>query len=139
MIELGVQNVKQVITGNDNIVIRQINSTIEGGRALDVTDFKAVSGTSVVNAGTVIIRANGKYKPMPVVMNEGVLGYGTLPEGYEYAGILIASINGEYEGAGILTDGVVNKSKDVMPIDITSILSAVKTALPNIIFMEDCE
>lgn len=139
MIELGVQNVKQVITGNDNIVIRQINSTIEGGRALDIADYKSVSGTSVVNAGTVIIRANGKYKPMTVVTKEGVLEYGTLPEGYEYAGILIASINGDYEGAGILIDGVVNKSKNVMPIDITSILSAVKTALPNIIFMEDCE
>lgn len=139
MIEVGRQNVKQVITGEDNIVIRNVSATIEGGRALDMTEYKAVVGSAVIKAGFVIIRKEGQYKPMIVTKADDVLTYGALPDGYEYAGILIASINGEQEGAGILVGGEVNKSDNVMPVSITSILNAVKTALPNIIFMEDGE
>lgn len=138
MIELGGVT-KQVVTGVDNIVIRQIISTIEGGRALDITDYKTAVGNTIVSSGCVIIRKNGTYKPMPIRKVEDKLVYEALPEGWEYAGILIASIDGAREGAGILTAGMVNKSDDVMPASVTSILADLKTALPGINFMEDGE
>ena len=199
---------EKVFDGNDNIVIRKYIDGIEGGRDLDVSDFKAVTGSSILRAGHVIITKDGAYKPMPVkkstttipqhyeytpkenVSNpysEGlyvedgtdpsgysavgssvttpaagttyyertqvaeattddkdadgnqIYIYDSLPANWAYAGILVASIDAATHGAGIMTRGKVNKSDDVMPYSITSILSAVKSALPLIEFMEDAE
>ena len=205
MIDL-VNKQEKVLTGNDCIVIRKYVDGIEGGRALDVSDFKAVTGTSVLHAGHVIIKKDGVYKPMPVKKSQiaahdeyvavedptgqnpyskgwykedaneesgyAAVGssettpvanttyyekvsveaadakdsegnqlyeYDSLPSNYSYAGILVASIDAATHGAGIMTRGKVNKSDDAMPFSITSILSAVKSALPLIEFMEDAD
>lgn len=61
--------------------------------------------------------------------------YGSLPAGHTYAGILIASILKKKPFAGILVRGTVNPA--AAPFSMTSILSAVKTALPLIDFRED--
>ena len=79
---------KEIITGNDNIVIVDIFQSIRGGRTLDVTGYPK----DVLNAGHVIIveTATKEYKPMP--LDTAGTAYDALPAGHEYAGILIATI-----------------------------------------------
>lgn len=139
-------NTEKMLTGRDNIVIVKYLDGLVGGRSLDVTDYKSVCGKSVVEAGTVIItNGSGTYKPMAIVEDTdtvdeqtvglGTYSYGSLPSGYSYAGFLVASIDAEKDGAAIMTRGKINKA--VVPFALTSILSAVKTALPLIEFTED--
>jgi hypothetical protein len=61
--------------------------------------------------------------------------YGSLPAGHTYAGINISSILTAKPMAGIMVHGTVNPSASVY--SLTSILSAVKTALPQIDFRAD--
>lgn len=163
MIDLAKINQEKVLTGNDNIVIRKYIDGIEGGRDLDMTAYKATTGSTILGAGHVIIKttSNGvtTYKPMPVVQKTETTGsgndavttnvtdadgnpvyeYDSLPANHSYAGILVASIDAATNGAAIMTRGKVNKSDDVMPYSITSILTALKAALPLIEFMEDAD
>lgn len=126
-----VNDPESVVTGNDNIVIVKVIDTIRGGRSLDVTGYTP----SVIPAGHVIIRetATDEYKPMPV--NSGNTAYGTLPADHVYAGVLIASIPTDRPFAGIMIRGVVNPAASTLPL--TTIQSAVSTALPHIIFQAD--
>ena len=118
-------------TGNDSIVIVDNFQSIRGGRTLDVTGYTPTT----IKAGHVIIKetSSGEYKPMP--LNGTKDAYASLPAGHTYAGILIASILTAKPFAGILVRGTVNPA--AAPFDMTSILSAVKTALPLIDFRED--
>lgn len=122
---------EKILTGNESIVIVDNFQSIRGGRALDVTGFTP----TVIQAGHVIIKedATGEYKPMPV--NTDGTAYAALPSGHTYAGILIASVLTANPSAGILVRGTVNPA--AAPIPMTSILAAVKTALPLIDFRED--
>ncbi len=61
--------------------------------------------------------------------------YGSLPSGHTYAGINIATIPTAKPFAGILVRGTVNPA--AAPFSMTSILTAVKAALPLIDFRED--
>jgi hypothetical protein len=125
---------QEIITGNDNIVIVDIFQSVRGGRTLDVNGFTP----EVIQAGHVVIRetATKEYKPMPVDLTDpNNPTYATLPGGHEYAGILIASILTKRAFAGIMVRGTVNPAAS--PYPMTSILSAVKTALPLIDFRED--
>ncbi len=121
----------QVITGNDSIVIVENLEAIRGGRTLDVTGF----APEVIKSGHVIIRAtsSGEYKPMPLTTNDTV--YAALPDSHEYAGILVASIRTAKPFAGIMVRGTVNPA--AAPFSMTSILAAVKAALPVIQFRQD--
>lgn len=123
--------VEQLASGVDNIVIVQNISDIPGGRTLDVTGFTPAT----INAGHVIIRntATDVYKPMPLKNDD--TEYDDLPASHEYAGILIATIKTNRPFAAILTRGVVNPEAMVIPI--TGILTAVKAALPLIQFRAD--
>lgn len=122
---------REIITGNDNIVIVDNFQSIRGGRTLDVTDYPK----DVLNAGHVIIKetSTGEYKPMP--LNEAGDAYAALPTGHTYAGILIATIQTKKPFAGILVRGTVNPA--AAPFPMGTILAAVKTALPLIDFRED--
>jgi len=122
---------QEIITGNDNIVIVDNFQSVRGGRTLDVTEFNP----TVINAGHVIIKSTTAdlYKPMPLASNDTV--YGALPSGYEYAGILIQTLFTAKPFAGIMLRGTVNYK--AAPFDMTSILTAIKTALPLIKFVED--
>ena len=122
---------ESVITGNDSIVIVDNFQSIRGGRSLDVTGYTP----EVINAGHVIIMqtSNKEYKPMPLA--SGNAAYDALPAGHTYAGILIASILTKKPFAGIMVRGTVNPA--AAPFPMTTILSAVKTALPLIDFRED--
>lgn len=122
---------EEIISGNDNIVIMNVSSTIVGGRSLDVTGFPK----TVIHAGHVIIRetATKEYKPMP--LNEAGNAYAALPDGHTYAGVLIASVKTSRPFAGIMESGKVNQAAS--EFSLATILAAVKTALPLIIFTED--
>ena len=119
----------ELITENDNIVIVNYIDGIRGGRSLDVSGY----ADPVLKAGLVIIRetATDTYKPMPITGN----AYAALPAGHTYVGILAASIRKERPLAGILTFGVVNP--EAAPIPYTPILTALKTALPQVQFLAD--
>jgi len=122
---------QSIITSKDNIVIRDVFEEVRGGRTLDVTSFP----NDVINAGHVLIKetATGEFKPMPLAANGNE--YNALPADHEYAGILIASILKKLPFAGIMIRGSVNPA--AAPFPMAGILSAVKTALPLITFLED--
>jgi hypothetical protein len=122
---------REIINGNDNIVIVDNFQSIRGGRTLDVTGYPK----DVLNAGHVVIKetSTGEYKPMP--LNGSGDAYAALPTGHTYAGILIATIQTKKPFAGILVRGTVNPA--AAPFPMGTILAAVKTALPLIDFRED--
>lgn len=61
--------------------------------------------------------------------------YASLPADHTYAGVLIASIPTNKPFAGIMVRGTVNE--EASPFPLTSILTAVKKALPLIVFTSD--
>ena len=93
---------------------------------MDVTGFT----DNVIQAGHLIIKDDDEYKPTPVVDGEY-----DVPEGAEYAGFLIASIPTSRPLAGIMVRGTVNVN--ACPFPMATILSAVQTALPLIVFTSD--
>lgn len=124
----------KVTFGNDDVVIRQYIGGVLGGRTLDMTDFSE----DVIQAGHVVIRAldedgvNYTYKPMPV--SDGA--YSTLPDNYEYAGVVVRSKPADEPFVGIMDNGRVNDI--AMPYSLTAAMkTAIKTALPNLIFEHD--
>lgn len=115
--------------GNDGIVIVANLETIPGGKTLNVTGYLP----DVIPAGHLVIEetATGILKPMPVSESN----YGSLPADHTYKGVVISSILKTSPFAGIMVRGTVNKNAS--KYGITSILSAVKTALPLIRFTQD--
>lgn len=121
-----------IITGDDNIVIAKYLDGIDGGRSLDVTGYPL----TVIKAGVpAITDGAGTYKPMP--MNAGGTAFGTLPEGYSYAGIIKGTIRTVKPFAAIMTRGRVNMA--AAPYAYDSILTALKAALPLVEFRKDEE
>ncbi len=118
-----------VETNKDSIVIVDNFQSIRGGRTIDVTGFVP----AVINAGHIIIRetSTGELKPMPISGS----AFDALPASHTYHGILISTILTAKPMAGILVRGTVNPS--AMPYTVTSILAALKAALPLIDFRAD--
>lgn len=117
-------------TGNDSIVIVEYISGVPGGRTLNVTGF----APDVIPAGHLVIEetATGDLKPMPV---EGT-DYAALPAGHTYAPyVVVASVLKTKAMVGLMDRGTVNHL--AMTYNIATILAAVKTAIPHIIFRAD--
>lgn len=124
----------KIQSANDSIVIRKYGAGIKGGRTLDMTGFP--SDLKVIKAGHVIIRSTEDgtlYKPMPVA--EGGEAYDSLPAGFEYVGVVVATKPVDYPLVGIMYAGEVNDVAS--PYPLSSIQSALKTALPGLVFMHD--
>ena len=121
--------ITDISTELDGVVIPSCIETKTGGVTLDVSSWTENS----IQAGTPIIynSTTGIYKPMPVTDDK----FGTLPEGFEYFGILVATISKAMPFAGVMVRGTVNYA--AMPYEATDILSALKTALPLIRFIND--
>lgn len=101
----------------------------KAGAGYTVADVLEVPGAFA--GGTATTLAN-----VPVATIADTAGaYGALPAGHTYEGINIATIRTAKPFAGILVRGTVNPA--AAPFSMTSILSAVKTALPLINFRED--
>lgn len=120
---------KQIVFGEDSVIVQKWIAGIKGGRALDVTDIT----DKVLSAGRVIItNGKGTYKPLSIKAG----AYDALPEGYSYVGILYRSIRTEEAGASIMTEGQVNEiaAKNANGVDVPA---AFKTACPLIEFVTD--
>jgi hypothetical protein len=140
--------IQEVLTTLDSVVIIENLETIRGGRSLDLTGYTPQGyNPTVLRAGHLIIADNsGNFKPMPLVaeieeLNEeevptGNYIYGTLPSNHTYAGILVATITTKRPLAAIMVRGTVNKAAAPYPFDNT-LITAVKAALPTILFRED--
>ena len=144
---------KQVVFGKDGIVIQKHIASLKGGRALVVTDFT----DDYIYAGHVIITKDGVYKPMPVVAATETVAahYGTLPEGWAYAGILRTTIEKARPLAPVMIDGLVNIAATEYPMEgvtytesgeggeqevtVGNILAAFKAACPCVKFVKDEE
>lgn len=115
--------------GKDPIVIRKYIAGIKGGKVLDVSDFTE----EYIRAGHVIIRdtTNDIYKPMPV--SEGA--YDSLPGSHEYVGVAVATKSVKEPFVSIMHTGVVNDKASPYPLD--SIKTALKTAVPTLVFEHD--
>lgn len=124
----------KILSANDSIVIRNYGAGIKGGRTLDMSDFP--SDLKCIRAGHVVIRSTTDetlYKPMPVA--NGGEAYASLPEGFEYVGVVVATKPVDYPLVGIMYAGEVNDVAS--PYPVTSIKAALKTALPGLVFMHD--
>lgn len=120
---------KQIVFGEDSVIVQKWIAGVKGGRALDVTGIT----DKVLSAGRVIItNSKGTYKPLPIKAS----AYEALPEGYSYVGILYRSIRTEEAGASIMTEGQVNEiaAKNANGVDVPA---AFKTACPLIEFVTD--
>lgn len=104
-----------------------------------VTKTAAGSGYTVGDVLTVpasLIGGTGAGFSVPVATVADVAAaYASLPDGHEYAGVLIATVLTKRPFAGILVDGTVNPA--ATPYPMTSILSAFKTAQPDIAWRQD--
>ncbi len=122
---------REVVTGNDNIVIKKHIDGYEGGRTLDLTDYPL----TVIKAGHVVIVEDetGTFKPMPLTSTKDA--YDALPSGHSYAGIVVATKPITEPFVGILTNGTVNPA--AAPFKYDAILAALKTACPQIEFRKD--
>lgn len=119
-----------------------------GAKATIVVDGNAVTSVTITTPGTgykdgddlsaaaADIGTTGTGFSITVTeVDDSATGYASLPGGHAYAGILIASILTAKPFAGIMVRGTVNPA--AAPFSMTSILSAVKAALPLIDFRED--
>lgn len=134
---LNLNNEKEVVSfGKDSILVQNPEqvTVLPCGRVLDMTGYTA----KTIFAGHVIITdGNGIYKPMPVVkeVETGVEKYGTLPEGFHYAGLLYHSMPTNKPAAAILVGALVNEK--VLPYSIDAIEAAFLAACPQISFVAD--
>lgn len=117
----------EYMADNDHVVIKRHFDGYDGGRTLNTEGFTP----SKIKAGHVVIKKDNDFKPMPVNGDK----YATLPEGYEYAGVVVASVLTKKPFVGILTQGTVNHK--AAPYDLETILADVKTACPLIEFRAD--
>jgi len=116
-------------TSKDSIVIVNNQETIPGGKTLDTTGF----APAVIPAGHLVIEetATGVLKPMPV----SGANYGSLPANHTYKGVVVSSVLTTKPFVSVMIKGTVNKNASAY--GISSVLSAVRTALPLILFTQD--
>jgi hypothetical protein len=117
-------------TGNDSIVIVEYISGKVGGATLDVTDWTP----DVIPRGHVIIQetATGNLKPFPISGS----AYGALPSLHTISPyVMDNSVLKTKPFAGLMDRGTVNPSAQAYTI--SSVLAAVKTAQPQIIWRAD--
>lgn len=117
-------------TGNDSIVIVEYISGKPGGATLDVTDWTP----DIIPGGHVVIQetATGNLKPFPVSGS----AYGTLPANHSISPYVTqASVLKTKPFVGLMDRGTVNPN--TQKYTITSVLSAVKTAQPLMIYRAD--
>ena len=129
--DINYKDTRYVDTEIDSVVIRRKFATKPGGATLTVVSSEY--DEPVIPAGTLVIfnASTGVYKPFPV--QSGSLG--TLPNGFNYYGVVISTTTTDKPFVGVLINGVVNHK--AMKYDITSLLTAVKTACPHLQFVAD--
>lgn len=96
-----------IIDDKSNIVIKKVYKTLEGGRALDLTQWYKDKGQGApVPAGWLIAKTNNKSKtfvPCPLSGSNF-----SLPSNGKAVGVLMDTITAPRQAAAIMTAGVVN-------------------------------
>jgi hypothetical protein len=112
---------------------------VENGAVTKVTitnDGKGYAVGDELSAAAAKVGGTGSGFKVPVTaVTTEKDEYASLPADHTYAGILIASIPTSKPLAGIMVRGTVNEN--ATPFPMTAILSAVKAALPLIVFTSD--
>lgn len=116
--------------GNDPIVIRKYIAGIDGGKVLDVEDF----GEEFVRVGHIIIKNSTTNKHKPLGVSGG--SYVSLPAGHEYVGVSTTTTSVDEPIVGVMYSGEVNDVASPFPVT-AAIKSAMKTAVPTLVFMHD--
>lgn len=127
-LDINVQK-KQIVFGEDSVIIQKFDNGIKGGRALDVS----AETDDVIHAGRVIVTdGKGVYKPLAVTSGN----YAALANGESYVGVLYRSILKSEPAASIMTSGQVCE-----PAAVTANGAAFpadfKTACPKIELIKD--
>lgn len=131
--------------GYDSLVVREYYTSTDGGVSLDTTGFTK----PYIRSGHIIIRktaaeADGTYlfKPMPVTGD----AYDALPEDHQYYGFLVQSVPTSKPFAGVTQHAKINPlvgadaaAQAAGVYDMTGLLTALKAALPHVIFQGDKE
>lgn len=94
-----------IVTGNDNIVIKKVFKTLEGGRALDLTQWYKDQGQDTpVHAGWLIVATKSKtFVPCPLSGSNFAV-----PQDGKAVGVMMDTITAPRQAAAIMTAGVVN-------------------------------
>lgn len=141
-VQLGA-NVSDILAdGLDGIILKQNISDKIGGVALDATGFP----NDYIRTGHLVIynpAVANSHKPMP--LNAQGTAYATLPENFQYYGVVVNSVRKQGNGFGVgvchrgeMNPAVKNVENGVMGID-GALLTAVKTALPLLVLRKDNE
>ncbi len=124
--------------GKDGLVVVNNYTSKRGGTSLDVTGFAPLN----IRAGHVIIKetATGNFKPMPVTGTGASTAYGTLPTGHTYAGHAVNTVLTAKAMVGVMYHGeindlVIDAANGIY--DLASIKTALKTALPQMMYTGD--
>lgn len=142
MIELANEP-KEVLAGNDNVVIMKYLDGLEGGRCLDVTDYKTTTGTTIIPAGTLVVNNSGTWKPValtsvsdPKSSNIGDK-FSCAADITAFDGVVVATIDASHDGAAVMIAGKVNFK--AMPF-VSKVTKAKLNGIKfNIVFSEDNE
>ncbi len=132
----------QVLAGKDGVILCKHIAGLTSGRVLDMTD----NSEKVIPCGLPIATdGKGSYKPIFPVDDAANGGF-VLPEGYHYAG-LCGATELATKPVSVVTAGVFNEEallanlKQVCPtpnrVLTLSDLTAIKSALPHLIFEHD--
>lgn len=133
--------------GYDSLVVREYYTSTDGGVSLDTTGFTK----PYIRSGHIIIRktaaeADGTYLFKPMPLNAGGTAYAALPEDHQYYGFLIQSVPTSKPFAGVTQHAKINPlvgadaaAQAAGVYDMTSLLTALKAALPHVIFQGDKE
>lgn len=127
-----------ITDGKDGLVVVNNYTSKRGGTSLDVTGFAPLN----IRAGHVIIKetATGNFKPMPVTGTGASTAYGTLPANHTYAGHAVNTVLTARAMVGVMYQGeindlVIDAANGIY--DLTSIKTALKAALPQMMYTGD--
>lgn len=133
--------------GYDSLVVREYYTSTDGGVSLDTTGFTK----PYIRSGHIIIRttaaeADGSYLFKPMPLNAGGTAYAALPADHQYYGFLVQSVPTSKPFAGVTQHAKINPlvgknatAQAAGVYDMTSLLTALKAALPHVIFQGDKE
>ena len=133
--------------GYDSLVVREYYTSTDGGVSLDTTGFTK----PYIRSGHIIIRktaaeADGTYLFKPMPLNAGGTAYAALPADHQYYGFLVQSVPTAKPFAGVTQHAKINPlvganatAQAAGIYDMTSLLTALKAALPHVIFQGDKE
>lgn len=124
----------QFSDGYDALVVRENYTATDGGVTLDTTGFPNAN----IRSGHVIIKetADGTFKPMPISGDS----YAALPGGHTYYGHAVQSVLTAKPFVGVTQHAKINNlvvDPDAGVYDLAPILTALKAALPHIIYQGD--